>query len=62
LVLERLRLTRLWRPSRRCGHFVINRCELGSIARKEPRNRGKAVTATLSRSRMESQRNASPGV
>src|SRR6185295_112817 len=57
LVLERLRFTRLWRPTHRCDHFIINRCELGSIARKEPRNHGKAVSQGRRGRRMENQRN-----
>ena len=57
LVLERLRLARLWRPTHRCDHFIVNRRELGSTARKESRNHGKAVSQGCRGRRMENQRN-----
>ena len=34
LVLERLRLARLWRPEHRRHHFVVDRGELGATARE----------------------------
>ena len=58
LILEQLRLARLWRPHHRFDHFIINRCELGSTAREESRNHGKAMSERCRGRRMESQRNA----
>ena len=44
LIFEQLCLAGLWRSHHRGYYFIINRREFGSIARKESRNHGKAMS------------------
>src|SRR4051794_13549167 len=57
LVLERLRLARLWWSTHRRHHFIVNRRELGSTTREESRNHRKTVSQGGRGRRMEHQGN-----
>src|SRR6185295_18605994 len=52
LVLEQLCLARHWRSHHRFHHFIVDTREFGSIARKETRTNGKAVSQGRSGRRM----------